>query len=317
MLMITLAIILVSLVVQLVNGNQRIVYVSEAISESISDNEDLFTSASDASGAVIIDDAFFTSDDGNISMCCMYGNCSCNSFYHALANFTSNVMINIVTDVMLSSLINASNLENVSIMGHNNHTVNCKKSEGIHLNFCHNCIMIRDITWDGCGRKTEPGIKLRDSSNIVVEYCSFQYSKGPAIVLSGVSGHVNISHCSFVHSNHYEGHGAAIHYSSSNCLRLWFTLSNCNFTYNKHARSLVYVQNTMSESNSSIIVQDLKFYHNQGTSIYVVNQNIHLLDKFLFQNNTAKNDAGIYMKDHSTVVFAWWQNFRCSIYTEL
>ena len=242
MLLITLAIILVSLVVQLVDGNQRIVYVSE----SISDIEDVFTDASGASGALIIDDTFFTSDDGDISMCCVYGNCSCNSFYHALANLASNVLINIVTDVMLSSLINASNLENVSIIGHNNPTVNCKKFGGIHFNFCQNCI-VRDITWDGCGRKTEPGIKLDDSSNIVVEYCSFQYSKGPAIVLLGVSGHVNISHCNFVHSNNYEGHGAALHYSSSNGPRLWFTLSNCNFTYNKHAKSLVYVKNTMSE----------------------------------------------------------------------
>ena len=99
------AIIFVNLVVKFVHGNQRIVHVSE----SITDTED-----------------FLTSGDGDsYLMCCLYGNCSCNSLDHALANLTSNVLINITTDVMLSLLISALNLENVSIIGHNNPTVNC------------------------------------------------------------------------------------------------------------------------------------------------------------------------------------------------
>ena len=56
-------------------------------------------------------------------MCCVYGNCSCNSLDHALANLASNVVINITTDAMFTTLINTSNLENVSIIGHNNPTV--------------------------------------------------------------------------------------------------------------------------------------------------------------------------------------------------
>ena len=48
-----------------------------------------------------------------------------NSLDHALANLTSNVLINITTDVTLSSLVRVSNLENVSLIGHNNPTVNC------------------------------------------------------------------------------------------------------------------------------------------------------------------------------------------------
>ena len=285
MLLVTLAIILVSLVVQLVDGSQRIVYVSEPIS----DHEDLSTSGD---------------GDSNL-MCCVYGNCSCNSLDHALANLASNVLINITTDVMFTTLINTSNLENVSIIGHNNPTVYCKRAGGIHFNFCHNCI-IQDIIWDECGRETEPGIKLRDSSNIVIEKCSFHNSKGPAIVLSGVSGHVNISHCNFIHNIHYRGHGAAIHYSSSNVtndLQLVLAICNCNFTNNKNAKSLVYIENIMSISNYNITIQNTKFCHNKGASIYVVNQNFYLFEKVLFQNNTAENGAGIYMKDHSTVIF--------------
>ena len=279
-----IVIILLSLVVQLVDGNQRIVYVSE----SISDNEGFFTSAS--------------SFDDNL-MCCVYGNCSCNSLDHALANLTSNVMINITTDVTLSSLISASNLVNVSIIGYNNPTVNCKRAGGTHFNFCHNCI-IQDITWDGCGTETEAGIKLSDSSNIAIENCSFQYSKGPVIVLLRVSGHVNISHCNFVHNNHYGGHGAAIHYSSSNIASdlLFLTISDCNFTDNKHAKSLVYIKNMKSKYVSIITVQDIMFYYNQGTSVYILNEKIYLLKRVVFKSNAARKGAGIYMKDHSTVI---------------
>ena len=74
------------------------------VSEPISDDEDLSTSGD---------------GDRNL-MCCVYGNCSCNSLDHALANLASNVLINITTDVMFTTLINASNLENVSIIGHSN-----------------------------------------------------------------------------------------------------------------------------------------------------------------------------------------------------
>ena len=69
-------------VVHHVHGNQRIVHVSGLIS----DEEDFFTNA----------------EDDNSHVCCVYGNCTCNSLDHALANLTSNVLINITTDVMLS-----------------------------------------------------------------------------------------------------------------------------------------------------------------------------------------------------------------------
>ena len=283
MIIVTFAIILVCLTVQFVGGNQRIVYVSELISDG---------------------EALFSSGDGDSNlMCCVYGNCTCNSLDYALINLISNVLINITTDVVLSSLISASNLENVSIIGYNDPTVKCKKAGGMHFNFCHNCI-IQGITWDGCGREAEAGILLHDSSNIAIEKCTFQFSKGPAIVLSEVSGHVIISHCNFVHNNHYGGHGAVLHYSSSNIMddfKLFLSVSNCNFT-NNNATSLVYIENIIPKYNSNITFQNTQFYHNQGVSIYVVHQNVYLLEKVLFQNNTAEDGTGIYMKDHSTLI---------------
>ena len=55
---------------------------------------------------------------GSSYNCCVHENCSYSSLDQCLANLTSNALINITTDVTLSSLVRASNLSNVSIIGH-------------------------------------------------------------------------------------------------------------------------------------------------------------------------------------------------------
>ena len=95
--------------VQYSDGNQRIVYVSELIS----DDEDFFASG----------------EDNYSQICCVYGNCSCSSLNQALTNLTSNVLINITMNVTLSSLVIVPpDIVNVTIIGHNNPIVNCKDS---------------------------------------------------------------------------------------------------------------------------------------------------------------------------------------------
>ena len=69
-------------------------------------------------------------------VCCISGNCSCPSLHIALANLTSNVLINVTTDVELSSIISLVNLANITIIGHNNPTVNCNNSGGLHFVSC-------------------------------------------------------------------------------------------------------------------------------------------------------------------------------------
>ena len=231
---IILAVVL-SLVVQCVDGNQRTL----TIIESFSDNEDTVTNSGDGG-----------SGDGSSLLCCVYGNCSCDSFDDAMSNLTSNVLLNITTDVMLSSLINASNLQNISIIGHNNPTVNCKGVGGIHYKFCNNCI-IQDITWNECGSGgTEPGLKFDCCSNITIQSCSFQHSIGQAVVLSDISGDVNINRCKFVDNSYYRGHGAAISYSSKTVINypalFLFQICHCDFTRNEGADSLVYIENGIS-----------------------------------------------------------------------
>ena len=66
-----LFVIVFAILVQYVDGNQRIVYVSELAGSH------------------------------NKSDCCVYGNCTCNSLDYALANLTSNVLINITTPHLL------------------------------------------------------------------------------------------------------------------------------------------------------------------------------------------------------------------------
>ena len=274
---------ILGVIVQYVDGNQRIVYVSELVS----DNKGSVTSGQ---------------DDNNLT-CCVYGNCSC-SLDHALDNLTSNVLINITTDVTLSSLVIVSGLENVSIIGHNNPTVNCRSAGGINITFCNNCI-IQGITWDRCGTEnisndTEPGLKLSYSSNVTIQSCFFQQSVGQAVVLSEMLGDVSINNCMFMNNSHYRGHGAAVHYSSStnNTINYSLEIKNCNFSYNK-IKSLVYLENKCNK----IILNNCTFNYNQGISFYATNQKIYLNGKVLFENNTAENGAGIYISDHSTVTF--------------
>ena len=76
----------------------------------------------------------------------------CLSLSNALANLTSNVLLNVTTDVMLPSMILLTDLANITIMGHNNPTVNCNSSGGLLLRTCSNFV-IKGINWKNCGAK--------------------------------------------------------------------------------------------------------------------------------------------------------------------
>ena len=213
MLLITFVIILASAV----EGDQRIAYVSELVSNIFPNNE----------------------SNSNFT-CCEYENCSCMSLDIALANLTSNVLINITTNVTLSSLINMSDLENISIIGYDNPTVKCRNIGGIHFTYCHNCIF-KGITWDGCSKEYKNHwLKLSYSSNILIQNCLFQHSIGQVVVLLK-SQNVTISKCMFL--------------------------------------------------------------SNKNVCIHVINQSLYLIGNILFKSNTAKNGSGIYISDHSTIIF--------------
>ena len=106
------------------------------------------------------------------------------------------------------------------------------------------------------------------------------------------------------YNSHYRGHGAAIHYSSyaSKNSSFVFTINNCNFTHNKHAKSYVYINKRNNEHNH-ITLNSSTFLGNEGIPIFVLNHELCVIGKKSFQNNTARKGAGVYISNHSTIVF--------------
>ena len=184
---------------------------------------------------------------------CPRGKCLCQSLDDALANLTSNTVINIRTDVTLSSVVTGKNLVNILLVGHHNPTIKCSDSSGaLQLLYCYNCT-IENIIWDGCGvRNVRPVIQFHSFSNVTIQNCSFQNSFERALVFveKADPGVVLINHCKFVNNSIYGGHGAAIYYyyyyyylhlSKKLNINDVFLISHCNFTNNKGASSIVYI----------------------------------------------------------------------------
>ena len=235
-------------------------------------------------------------------------NCSCPSLYSALANLTNNVLINITTDVKLVSIVTLSDLANVTIIGHNNPTINCDNSGGVHFMNCSHCV-IDGITWEGCGTgnnvgNNDPVLKFVNSSSILIKKCSFQHSIGQAVVLSGVSGNVSITYCNFASNEQYKGDGTSIHQSSKNTPlnpSLRFTITNCKFLYNKRAKSVVYFG--QSSTKMYAYLKNCNFYHNTAVPVYLTYQNLYINGNNVFYKNTAENGGGIFISNYSNVTF--------------
>ena len=252
-----------------------------------------------------------SSDSGTFSSsCCVYGNCSCPSLYNLLVNLSSNVTINVTSDITLFSVVLLNNKSNIAIRGYNNPTVYCSNYGGLHLMSCYNCT-IEGITWKGCGGRDSsdssnihPVLKLSNSSSILIKNCSFENSVGQALVVSGASQDVNINNCSFLHNKQYEGHGAAIHYSSNTLHRstLNLTITNCKFSHNSGAMSVVYFGPSHLHF-FNIHLQDSSFYFNEGVPIYLSNQYLEIYGKNDFHGNIAENGGAIFIGNYSKVVF--------------
>ena len=290
------AILLLAMFIQNTEGFHRVKIDKFAFDDYISD-DDTRTTRDLGSG-------------GNFSReCCYFGICSCPSLYNALTNLTSNVLINITTDVVLSSIIPLIDLANITITGHNNPTVYCNNSGGLHFISCNNST-IEGITWDGCGaininnnEYIYPVLQMFNSSIIIIKNCSFQHSIGQAVVLSEMIGYVNIDHCNFSSNKQYEGHGTAIHYSStelSNCL-LNLMIANCSFTDNERAKSVVYFGHLSTKLYEYLYLIDSIFQHNKGIPIYLRSQNLIISGNIAFIENFAENGGGIFISDYSNV----------------
>ena len=297
--------ILVAVVIQPMKGKESEVTVTH--DQLINDDLDFYTDGDGSATEVV---------PYSGSGCSANIKCSVKSLNLALADLKSNSVIDITTDMTLFSIIPIVGLVNVSIIGHNQPTVSCNKFGGLYFSNCHNCT-IKGIHWEECGAENTtdntkpyvvPVLHLYNSSNITIKNCLFQHSVGQGVVLSGVSGSVNINYCNFLHNYQYKGHGMAIHYSSilglcNSSLHINLVISNCNFSYNKGAKSILYLGKSFTKSYEHLCVQNSDFHHNKGVPIYLSNQYLYISGKTELYKNTAENGGGIFIDNYSSVVF--------------
>ena len=230
-----------------------------------------------------------------------------NNVQHKFDALDSNGVINIMADVKLISVVHLRDLQNISIIGHNNPTVNCDNAGGIHFEHCHNCT-ITGIVLENCGTTNErkPAIKLYNSSDVMIENCTFQHSTTQALVISEVSGNIKINGCKFLFSNKFKGHvhGVAIHYLSNiQChSKLQLTISNCIFNA-MIGNSVVYISSSLNKSREQMLFTNFTFVNNRAISLYILHQTAFFSGKMLFRGNLANESGGIFITNHSNVIF--------------
>ena len=246
-------------------------------------------------------------DSANGLHCCISENCSsCYSFVDLLENFTSDGTIYITMDMVLSSVIQLTQLKNIAIIGYNNPTVQFGYSGGLQFVQCHN-LTIEGIKWNGCGAYANTsitqgiGLHVHNSSNIIFQNCTFQNSFGQSVVLSEVLGNVNINNCKFTHNKYYNNHGTAIHYSSNNNAQLVFMINNCTFDYNEGASIVLFYQ--LGTLQKYLILQYSSFINNKGVPICILKQKLFINGLVLFEGNKATDGGGLFVSDHASVVF--------------
>ena len=222
-------------------------------------------------------------------------------------------MVIITKSITLLSTLQFININNISLFGYNSASIHCEHDGGLQFISCTN-VSVANLTWSkiinnekNISNNITPQIKLYNSSNITIDNCTFQQSVGRAVVLSEVSGDVNIKHCKFVNNKYsLREQGAAIHYSS-NCTEYskdQLTISDCYFTDSTGNASLIFLKsvnnNHWCEYN---VLHNSKFSNNKLTCIHLSNQNLYIKGNVSFDNNEAENGAGIFINDHSKVTF--------------
>ena len=237
---------------------------------------------------------------------CLSTNCYCNELENLLDGLQHNTIVNITDNVTLSSVIDLRYFENISIIGHNNITVICGiNGGGLYLYSCDNLI-VKGFTWIGCGiinstYNHRSVLKFYDSSGITIQNCTFQYSIGQVISLHRVDSYVNIDHCDFMNNNLHGDYHAVI-----DCYNvLTININNCNFSYNEDSRSIIDFSSSLDTSFANIYLTNSNYQNNEGTSIYLSGDNLilHINGELLFNGNTARKGAGVYICCKASVIF--------------
>ena len=233
--------------------------------------------------------------------CCVSGNFTFYSIADILNNISNNAIVNITTDVVLSTNVTLKSLENITIKGHRNSVVKCNDVGAVKFISCKN-VTIEGIQWDGCGSKDYPGIEFCNSSKASFERCSFCNSKGRSILLSKMSGTTWIKHCNFTHKNEYSRHGTAIHYLPNDNTHGQHKLvvQNCKFIFNTATQSVVYADGSSTRITGHVCLQENEFVNNTGVPVFISNSNLQIKGSLLFKGNVA--GGGIF-SNNSYIIF--------------
>ena len=252
---------------------------------------------------------------------CLSINCYCKNLENLFSDVKKNTVIDIKDKVMkLSSVINLGQVDNISIIGHNNLTVLCVNGGRLFIN-CSNChYIIEGITWIGCGGYSNiqtPVILLNGKYvKVSVQKCSFQDSLAPAIgnlveslierVYNPVNWSITIIQCSFINNHHYTGHGVAVYYSLDRIYNNFnLTIKNSSFSNNGPAKSIIYIKDSTQSTNYQLSINDNSYFvNNQAVPVYLsAHAKLNIKGEVAFDNNIAEYGAGIFIGDYSTVTF--------------
>ena len=198
-------------------------------------------------------------------------------------------------------------LNNITIIGQGNTTVNCNGTGALKFVTCNN-VTIEGINWEKCGTSnnssTNSGIEFHNSSNTFIKSCLLYNFTGQAVLLSNVSGDVHIHKCTFLYNSQYGGHGIAVHYLpwKKDEVINKLIIQASNFTMNGLAESVVYIGDCVNRCFVDIFLQDSIFINNQGVPLYLSGSHLHVCGSVLFNGNKANAGGGIY-STNSTVSF--------------
>ena len=232
----------------------------------------------------------------------------------ALTNLSNDTVVTVSNYAALPSSVTLDLLNNITIIGQSNPTVNCNGTGALKFVTCNN-VTIEGINWVKCGSSnnssTNSGIQFHNSSNIFIKSCLLRDLTGQAVLLSNVSGDVHICNCTFMYNSQYGGHGAAVYYLPWKQVEVInkLVIDASNFTINGQAQSVVYIGDCVNRCFVDIFLQDSVFINNRGVPLYLNGSVLQICGSFLFEGNMANAGGGIY-SINSTVSFCEGSNVQ-------
>ena len=261
------------------------------------------------------------SDDNT---CCVDGHYECSSFENALNQIRyDSTLINITSSIVpLSSLIKITDHTTIGISGNNGTVISCNNTGGVSFVNCKN-IDISGITWDQCGGTGFIGaVSVEQSSNIVINSCTFQRSINYGVTITSASGMIIVTSTNFSNNgNITEDHtGGLLIFQVSKDQMLRLSVINSTFENNGYVHCSqdqygggISVWTNESSASSLIHIENCTFlnnsaYHGAGIYVSAKQKNITLyLTKVYFENNKVgardEGNAIYYYSDGSFANF--------------